>query len=131
MTRRLQSSTRTYTLFPYPTLFRSHDLFELDRNQQDRAAGAAHGNEITVDELDGADVDAARRLADQQQARRPRQLARQHDLLLVAAGKVRRRQRRLLRTHHEAAHLLDAAAADPLAVHEPPRHLSRILLVPA
>src|SRR3546814_11008641 len=52
-----------------------------------------------------------------------------HDLLLVAAGKVRRRQRRLLRTHIEAAHLLDAVAADRLAVHEQPRIVERILVV--
>ena len=43
-----------------------------------------------MDELDGADIDAARRLADQQHLGLARDLARQHQLLLVAAGEVRR-----------------------------------------
>ncbi len=41
-----------------------------------------------VDELDGADIDAARRLADDQHVRVPLHLAGQHDLLLVAAGEI-------------------------------------------
>src|SRR5262245_7447423 len=45
------------------------DLVELDRDQQDRLAGGAHLQQAAVDELDGPDVDAARRLYDQQQSR--------------------------------------------------------------
>ena len=36
----------------------------------------------------GADVDAARRLVDDQDLRPQREPARQHDLLLIAAGEV-------------------------------------------
>ena len=46
----------------------------------------AHRDQAPVDELDRADVDAAGRLADQQQIRVVLHLARQHQLLLVAAG---------------------------------------------
>ena len=49
-------------------------------------------HQLAMDELDGADIDAARRLADQQHPRLALHLARQHQLLLVAAGKARRAQ---------------------------------------
>lgn len=42
------------------------DLVQLDRDQQDALALVAQRDETLVNELDGADVDAARRLADQQ-----------------------------------------------------------------
>ena len=42
------------------------DLVELDRDHQDRAARVAALQQLAMDELDGADIDAARRLADQQ-----------------------------------------------------------------
>ena len=64
------------------------DLVELDRDQQHRLAAVAHVDQPPVDELDGADIDAARRLADDQHARVLLHLARQHDLLLVAAGEI-------------------------------------------
>ena len=58
-----------------------------------------------VDELDRADVDAARRLADQQHPRRLADLAREHELLLVAAGEARRCARSgVARAHVEALH---------------------------
>ena len=69
------------------------DLVELDRDQEDRLAGVAEGHQPAVDELDGADVHAARRLADQQQIRVPVELPREHDLLLVAAREGRRGKR--------------------------------------
>ena len=75
------------------------DLVELDRDQQDRLAGVAQRDEPAVDELDGADIDAARRLADEQQLGIALDLARQHDLLLVAAGEVGGLQPRIRRPH--------------------------------
>ncbi len=57
-----------------------------------RCPGRARFDQLAMDELDGADVDAARRLADQQHLGVARHLAREHDLLLVAAGEVRRAQ---------------------------------------
>ena len=44
------------------------DLVELGRDQQHRPARVAQRDDAAVDELDGADVDAAGRLADQQHA---------------------------------------------------------------
>ena len=61
-------------------------------------------HQLAMDEFDGADIDAARRLADQQHLGLARHLARQHQLLLVAAGEVRRAQRRRARPHVEAVH---------------------------
>src|SRR3546814_4071747 len=54
------------------------NLVELHGDQQDRLAGVAHGDELAVNEFDGADVDAARRLADQQHQRVALHLAGQH-----------------------------------------------------
>ncbi len=65
------------------------DLVELDGDEQDRLAAVAHGDELAVDELDRADIDAARRLADEEHGRIVLHLAREHDLLLVAAGEIR------------------------------------------
>ena len=64
------------------------DLVELDRDEQDRLAAVAQRDDLLVDELDGADVDAARRLADQQHLGVALHLAGDDDLLLVAAGEV-------------------------------------------
>ena len=81
------------------------DLVELDRDQQDRLAGVAQRDEAAVDELDRADVDAARRLADEQHLRVALDLARQHDLLLVAAGEFGGLQPRRRRADVVALHL--------------------------
>ena len=64
------------------------DFVELDRDQQDGLAGIAHLDDLVVDELDGADIDAARRLADDQHVGIALHLAGQNDLLLVAAGEI-------------------------------------------
>ena len=64
------------------------DLVEFDRDQEHRLAGVALGDDALVDEFDRADVDAARRLPDEQDFRIALDLAREHDLLLVAAGEI-------------------------------------------
>ena len=46
-----------------------HHFFELGRHEQHRAAGIAQRHQLAMDELDRADVDAARRLRDEQQLR--------------------------------------------------------------
>jgi hypothetical protein len=51
-----------------------------------------------VDEFDRADIDAARRLADQKRAGILFDLTRQNDLLLIAAGEIRRLQMRICGT---------------------------------
>ena len=66
------------------------DLVELDRDQQDRLAARRAWRSAAVDELDRADIDAARRLADEEHAGILLHLAREHDLLLVAAGESSR-----------------------------------------
>ncbi len=68
------------------------DLVQLDGDQQDRLALIAQGDDLLVDEFDRADIDAARRLADQQQVGVALDLAGQHDFLLVAARKILGRQ---------------------------------------
>ena len=68
------------------------DLGELGRDEQDGVALVALGEELAVDELDGADVDAARRLLGDQHRRAMGKLARDHDLLQVAAGERSDRQ---------------------------------------
>ena len=62
------------------------DLVQLGRDEQHRRARVALGDELAVDELDGADIHAARGLRGEQHARLAADLARDDDLLLVAAG---------------------------------------------
>src|SRR5258708_36279723 len=57
-----------------------------------------------MDELDGAEFDAARGLAYEEHARRLAELAPHHQLLLVAAGEEARSQARIRRAHVEAPH---------------------------
>ena len=81
------------------------DLLELERDEQDRAALVALGDEPAVQELDRADVEAARRLRGDQDPRVARDLARDDELLLVAAGErrcPRRGPRRARRTRRSA-----------------------------
>ena len=61
----------------------------LGRDQDDADAACRELVDQPVDLRLGADVDAARRLVEDEQHRLPRQPARQHDLLLVAAGQLR------------------------------------------
>src|SRR5581483_10563268 len=62
------------------------DLVELERDEQDRAAAVALGDEALVHVLDRADVQAARRLSGDQDLRVARDLTRDDHLLLVPAG---------------------------------------------
>ena len=61
---------------------------QFGRNHDDGDAGARHLEQQIVHLDLGADIDAARRLVDDQHAGPQRQPARQHHLLLVAAGEV-------------------------------------------
>src|SRR5690606_4808232 len=61
-------------------------------DQQYRLAPVPHLDQPLVNEFDGADIDAARGLTDDQHLRVLLHLACKHDLLLVAAGEIRRRQ---------------------------------------
>ena len=56
--------------------------------KQDRHAGVAPPQDLAVHLLDGADVDAAGRLADQQHGRLLRERTGEDELLRVAAGKL-------------------------------------------
>ena len=78
----------------------------------------AHLDDLVVDELDGADVDAARRLADDQHVRVPLHLAGEHDLLLVAAGEIGGLQPLVGRPDVELLDLLLRVAADGVDVEE-------------
>ena len=95
-----------------------HDLVQLDRDQQDGAAGIAQGEQLAMDEFDGADIDAAGRLADQQHLGLARDLARQDQLLLVAAGEVAAPEVRIARPDVEALHQLAAGVGHGVAVHQ-------------
>ena len=61
-------------------------FFEFGGDEQDGAAGVAQGDELAVDELDGSDVHAARRLGDEQELWLQVELATDDQFLLVAAG---------------------------------------------
>ena len=61
------------------------DLLELERDEQDAAALVSLGDEPSMDELDRTDVETARRLRSDQDARVAVDLAREHELLLVAS----------------------------------------------
>ena len=75
----------------YITAIRSasaEHLVELGGDDDDGGAVVALGDDPLVDELDRADVEAARRLGHDQQLQRAGQLAGEDDLLLVAAGQA-------------------------------------------
>ena len=107
---------------------RAH-LLELQRDEQDAAARVALGDQAAVDELDRADVQAARGLRGDEHARVARDLARDDALLLVAA-----RQRRGQRCRAAAAHVVlldEAGGAVAHAVDQQPavpRQLGRVVL---
>ena len=62
------------------------DLLHVARNHQDRDAGVGKAAQHVVDLLFGPDVDAARRLVEDQDLRPHREPFGEHDFLLVAAG---------------------------------------------
>ena len=66
------------------------DLVELGRHEQDGRPRVALGDDLLVDELDAADVEAAGRLVEHQEPKLAAELAGDDDLLLVAAGQRRR-----------------------------------------
>ena len=86
-------------------------LGELGRDEQDRLARVARRAQLRVNELDRADVDAARRLRGEQHLKSRAHLARDHDLLLVAAGERARRQQRIGRADVERRDLLRARSS--------------------
>ena len=61
------------------------NLGEIGRDEENRLAGAARGAELCVDELDRADVDAARWLRSEEHLKLASHFAGDDDLLLVAA----------------------------------------------
>src|SRR5581483_11914746 len=69
------------------------DLLELQRDEEHRASRVALLDEAAVDELDRADVEAARRLRRDQHLRIAVDLACEDDLLLVPAGQRARGRR--------------------------------------
>ena len=71
-----------------------------------------------MDEFDGADIDAAGRLTDQEHVRAAAHLAADHDLLLVAAGEMRRAQPGQRRAHVEILHDAPDACHDGRAVRQ-------------
>src|SRR5262249_38749014 len=61
------------------------DLLELERDEEHGTTGVALLDEPAVNELDRADIEAARRLCGDEHPRLAVDLAREDDLLLVAA----------------------------------------------
>src|SRR5258708_37406685 len=90
------------------------DLVELDRDEEDRAARGAQFEEAAMDELDGADIDAPRRLADPPQFRLPRDPAGADQLLLIAAGTLADAAAGIGRPHVILAHARQRLGADRL-----------------
>src|SRR5271156_2231590 len=81
------------TQYDYP-VSDLHQLLRLGRGDEDGAAGLGGGAQSLVDVAPRADVDALRRLIEQQHAALPRRVepARDDELLLVAAGETLRLQ---------------------------------------
>src|SRR5581483_5880120 len=79
------------------------DLVELERDEQDRATLFAFLDEPPVEELDGADVEAAGGLGGDQHLRVARDLARRDHLLLIAARERARARERAAAAHVELA----------------------------
>ena len=82
-----------------------------------------------MDEFNGPDVHAARRLADQQQVGVPLDLAGKHDLLLVPAREVLGGQFRVRRAHIKALHLAFRILADGGVVHQDAGAECRIVVI--
>src|SRR5471032_2160621 len=106
---------------------RAH-FFQLHGHQQDRHAGVAQGEQLRVDAFDGADVDAARRLADQHQLRLRQHFAGDHHLLLVAAGEQADTQVVVVGADVEVLHQLRAARGDGLEVEQAPAVFQLVLV---
>ena len=82
-----------------------------------------------MDELDGADVDAARGLADEQDARVAAELAAEDQLLLVAAREFRGCEQLVARAHVVLVHHGPAAGArDASAQERPGVHVGIVLV---
>ena len=107
---------------------KGEDLVELDRNQQQRLAGVALGDDALVDEFDRADVDAAGRLPDQEDLGIALDLARQHDLLLIAAGEVGGLEQRRRRPDVEGLHLPLRVGDDRPAIEQHALAVHRLLM---
>src|SRR5437588_2080204 len=80
------------------------DLFEFGGDEQDGAALVAQTDELAVYELDGPDVNAARRLRDQKEFGAQLELATDDELLLVAARKRAGGKVRVRGAHVEVAY---------------------------
>ena len=66
------------------------DLVELDGHEEHGRSRVPQRHQAAVDQLDGADVHAARGLADEEEVRAPVELAGEDDLLLIAAREAPR-----------------------------------------
>src|SRR2546430_5734466 len=63
------------------------NLLEFRRNQEHGTSGIPKGDKFSMNEFDGTDVDATRRLRDEQQFWRQSELPADDKLLLISAGK--------------------------------------------
>ena len=105
------------------------DLLELERDEQDRAALVALGDEAAVEELDRPHVEAARRLGRDQHLRVARDLARDDDLLLVAAGEAARARLRAAAAHVELLDQPCGALDHPRGKQPAPLRVRRLRVV--
>src|SRR5688500_17445538 len=94
------------------TIGKTRYLFELRRNQQDGTTGIAQTDQLSMNELDRADIDTARRLRDQQQLRLNVILASDDQLLLIATGERPRRKCRVWWSNVECLDNLVGPALD-------------------
>src|ERR1044072_7350482 len=88
------------------------DLLKLGGDEEDGAALVAQLDQLAVDELDGADAHAARRLRDEQELRVEAELAADDELLLGAARERGRREGGGRGTHGEVGDELLSPRAD-------------------
>ena len=105
------------------------DLVELERDEQDRAALVALGDEPPVEVLDRADVEAARRLRRDEHLRVAGDLPRGDELLLVAARERAGRRERPAAAHVELVDQVPRARNEPLREEPAPTRVRRLRVV--
>ena len=94
------------------------DFVKFHADQQDRFARVTQGDNLLVDEFNRANINSARRLADQQNIGVVLNIAGQNDLLLVAAGKALGIQARIGGADVKPFHLADGVVEHSRLIHQ-------------
>src|SRR5215213_1099917 len=107
------------------TIREARDFLELGRDEQDRTAVVTQAHKLTMNKLDGANIDTARRLRHEQQFRCDVIFTTDDQLLLVATRKRARRQCGIWRTNVKVLNDLRGASLHGVLVQENSSGVSR------